>query len=218
MATTTRSGNVKGHHYRLAVAETAVLYRSDAPDAAEIDDHLVNHPLAVCLRNTPGIIESRLLFSAQSDTLPHSFVRNTLIADHKISVPPLMFYDPADGLPATVHLAHIGAALCGHAGIIHGGLLATLFDEEMARACFPTLPNKVGLTKKLEIDYRKPCPANSYIACRAKTTKVEGRKAWVEAEIELISGDATEGTTLATAKALFVEPRNTKHMVKAIDV
>jgi len=28
---------------------------------------------------------------------------------------------------------HVGRALCGHDGIIHGGLLATLLDESLAR-------------------------------------------------------------------------------------
>jgi len=28
---------------------------------------------------------------------------------------------------------HVGRSLCGHDGIIHGGLLATILDEAMAR-------------------------------------------------------------------------------------
>jgi acyl-coenzyme A thioesterase PaaI-like protein len=28
---------------------------------------------------------------------------------------------------------HLGRALCGHDGIVHGGLLATVFDESLAR-------------------------------------------------------------------------------------
>lgn len=28
---------------------------------------------------------------------------------------------------------HLGRALCGHDGIVHGGLLATVFDETLAR-------------------------------------------------------------------------------------
>lgn len=30
-------------------------------------------------------------------------------------------------------VVHLGRALCGHDGIIHGGLLATVFDETLAR-------------------------------------------------------------------------------------
>jgi hypothetical protein len=32
-----------------------------------------------------------------------------------------------------VVLVHVGRGLCGHDGIIHGGLLATLLDESLAR-------------------------------------------------------------------------------------
>ena len=30
-------------------------------------------------------------------------------------------------------ILHVGRALCGHDGIVHGGLLATLLDESLAR-------------------------------------------------------------------------------------
>jgi acyl-coenzyme A thioesterase PaaI-like protein len=30
-------------------------------------------------------------------------------------------------------IVHMGRALCGHDGIIHGGLIATVFDETLAR-------------------------------------------------------------------------------------
>jgi acyl-coenzyme A thioesterase PaaI-like protein len=32
-----------------------------------------------------------------------------------------------------VAIVHMGRALCGHDGIIHGGLIATVFDETLAR-------------------------------------------------------------------------------------
>lgn len=28
---------------------------------------------------------------------------------------------------------HLGRALCGHDGIIHGGIISTVFDESLAR-------------------------------------------------------------------------------------
>lgn len=33
--------------------------------------------------------------------------------------------------------AHVGKGLCGHEGIVHGGLLATLLDEGMGRTVSP---------------------------------------------------------------------------------
>lgn len=108
----------------------------------------------------------------------------------------------------------MGPALCGHPGIVHGGLLATLLDEGLARTCFPALPNKVGVTASLKIDYRVPCPANSYVVLKARTTKVEGRKAWVKGWIELLGEDDGTGLVLAEAEALFIEPKNAQTMAR----
>jgi acyl-coenzyme A thioesterase PaaI-like protein len=113
-----------------------------------------------------------------------------------------------------VQISYIGQALCGHPGIVHGGLLATLLDEGLARACFPALPNKVGVTASLKIDYRVPCPANSYLVLKAETTKVEGRKAWVKGWIELLADDDGDGTKLVEAEALFIEPKGAANMAR----
>jgi acyl-coenzyme A thioesterase PaaI-like protein len=40
-------------------------------------------------------------------------------------------------------ILHVGRAMCGHDGIVHGGLLATIFDESLARnvrSCRIALP------------------------------------------------------------------------------
>lgn len=88
-----------------------------------------------------------------------------------------------------VQIFYLGPALCGHPGIVHGGLLATLLDEGLARCCFPALPNRVGMTASLKLNYRKPVKAGAYYVLRARTTKVEGRKAWVEGWIERLPDD-----------------------------
>lgn len=102
---------------------------------------------------------------------------------------------------------YFGSGVCGHPGIVHGGVLATLVDEGLARCCFPELPNKVGVTANLNIDYRAPAAANSYAVFRATTTKLEGRKAWVEGCIETIPDGDEEAVVLVQARALFIEPR-----------
>lgn len=102
---------------------------------------------------------------------------------------------------------YLGTDLCGHPGIIHGGLLATMLDEGLARCCFPALPNKIGMTANLNINYRKPAPAGSFVVLKAKTVEVEGRKAWVEGYIETLVGEGEQPVVLAEASALFVEPR-----------
>lgn len=74
---------------------------------------------------------------------------------------------------------HVGRGLCGHDGIIHGGLLATLLDECLGRTVsfFPffvlfrfvltvtvqaiiNLPDQVGVTATLSLKYRAPTRAD----------------------------------------------------------
>jgi acyl-coenzyme A thioesterase PaaI-like protein len=140
----------------------------------------------------------------------------TLAGVGKIEVPPLNFNENGVELPSMVQIMYLGPALCGHPGIVHGGLLATMLDEGLARACFDALPNKIGVTASLKIDYRVPCPAGSYVVLKAYTQKVEGRKAWVKGWIELLGKEDAEGTKVVEADALFVEPKGAKNMARNI--
>lgn len=47
-----------------------------------------------------------------------------------IIVPPLMFYNKT--YTELTSVLHLGKNICGHDGIIHGGLAATMLDEALA--------------------------------------------------------------------------------------
>lgn len=123
----------------------------------------------------------------------------------RVVVPPFVWTEK--GGKSLVSISYLGTDLCGHPGIVHGGFLATMLDEGLARCCFPALPNKIGVTANLNINYRSPAPAGAFVVLRAKTTKVEGRKAWVEGHIETLVGEGEKPVILAEASALFIEPR-----------
>ncbi|PPJ53492.1 hypothetical protein CBER1_00388 [Cercospora berteroae] len=195
-------------------AETLHLYEPDTPTAAEINEHIVNHPLSQRLRAQEGMRESRPHLKIPPAMRPHNLTGGTLLGENKIEVPPLNFSDVDAELPTLTQIAYLGSGLCGHPGIVHGGLLATLLDEGLARACFPALPNKVGVTASLKIDYRVPCPGNSYVVLKAETTKVEGRKAWVKGWIEVLGEEDGTGTKVVEAEALFIEPKQAKQMAR----
>lgn len=123
-------------------------------------------------------------------------------------------------LPELVSISYFGHDLCGHPGILHGGLLATMLDEGMVRACVPALPHRVGMTASLDINYRAPAMAGNYLCLRAKTIKVEGRKAWVEGWIETLV-DESKGekpVRLVEASALIIEPRQAASMAVIMPV
>ena len=84
----------------------------------------------------------------------------------------------------------------------------------MGRCAFPVLPNKVGVTANLNVDYRRPAMAESYFVMRAQVVKHEGRKAWVEARIETLpEEEGQEPQVLVEAKSLFIEPKVAAAMV-----
>lgn len=171
----------------------------------QVDEHIRNHPLAVSLRKDPAFKESRPHLKIPEELRARSLTAGTLARPDGITVPPYIFSEA--GGKSLVSIFYLGSSVSGHPGIVHGGLLATLLDEGLARCCFPALPNQVGVTANLNIDYRRPAMAGTYHVLRAETVRVEGRKAWVEGRIETLPEEGQEPVVLAEAKALFVEPK-----------
>lgn len=195
----------------LTNAETLAFSPSD-PTLRAINDRLVNSPIATQLRATPDMTEWRPHLRIPDSIKPTNLTGGVLAGAGRIAVPPLVFTHKRG--ESSVVLFYLGEQLCGHPGIVHGGLLATLLDEGLARCCFGALPNKMAVTANLQIDYRKPAMADKYYVLRAETTKVEGRKAWVRGWIEEMGdGEGSETPAkIAEATALFIEPRNAKMM------
>ncbi|KFY73133.1 hypothetical protein V499_06777 [Pseudogymnoascus sp. VKM F-103] len=185
--------------------ETLSLYTPEDAKAQEVEDFINNHHLARELRSKPEYRESRPHLKIPKGVREQSLTGGTLTGPNRVVVPPFAWNE--EGGKSMVVISYLGRDLCGHPGIIHGGFLATMLDEGLARCCFEALPNKVGMTANLNINYRSPAPADTFVALRAKTIKVEGRKAWVEGHIETLVGDGETPVVLAEATALFIEPR-----------
>ncbi|KAJ5432788.1 uncharacterized protein N7458_011944 [Penicillium daleae] len=186
-------------------AETLTAFVPVDAHAEEVDEYLRTHPEANRLREDDDFEESRPYLRYPEGIRARSLTAGTLLGPNKLVVPPFVFAH-REG-KSLVSLMYLGSDICGHPGIIHGGLLATMLDENLARCCFPALPNKVGVTANLNIDYRAPAMANTYVVLRAETVKVEGRKAWVEGRIETLPEEGKEPVVLVEAKALFIEPK-----------
>ncbi|KAF1833582.1 Thioesterase/thiol ester dehydrase-isomerase [Decorospora gaudefroyi] len=204
-------------------AETLELYTPPSDELAAIESQIFTHPLTLSLLNDPTYIPSRPHLKIPAGLRAQNLTGGTLLGEDKIAVPPLQF-TTADG-SRFVSLQYLGPALCGHPGIVHGGLLATLLDEGLARCCFPALPNKVGVTASLKLDYKAPCMAGQIVVLVAETTKVEGRKAWVKGRLETLkggeewreNGERMGGVVLTEAEALFIEPRQAATMRRVVN-
>lgn len=173
--------------------------------AQKIDETINALPLVQELRSRPELTESRPHMKMPAEYRQHTLTGGALHGPSMVPVLPYAWNE--DGGKSMVCVTYVGSDLCGHPGIVHGGFLATMLDEGLARCCFAALPHNTGVTANLSIDYRKPTPANSFLVLRATTTKVEGRKAWVKGHIELLAEEGEEPMILAEATGLFVSPK-----------
>lgn len=174
-------------------------------EALEVEETINSLPLVAELRRRPELVESRPHMKMPAQYRARSLTGSVLAGPGKMPVPPYAWIE--EGGKSLVSITYIGKNLCGHPGLVHGGLLATMLDEGLARCCFGALPHNIGVTANLNINYRKPTPAGSYLVLRAETTQVEGRKAWVKGRIESLPVSGEAPVVYAEATALFVSPK-----------
>lgn len=174
-------------------------------EARKVEQTINAHPLVAELRKRTDLTESRPHMKMPAQYRARSLTGSALQGHGRMTIPPYAWND-SEGMEM-VSVAHIGNDLCGHPGIVHGGMLATMMDEGFARCCFKSLPHSIAVTANLSVDYRKPTPAGSFLVLRAKTVKVEGRKAWVKGHIELLSAPGETPTILVEGTGLFISPK-----------
>ena len=195
---------------RLAKVETQILrllqptYRT----TKAIDTFIQGHPVTRALRANPKFTESRPHLNGPELLRDRKLLAGSLAGTQMISVPPYVFNE-TNG-KRMVMILHVGGDVCSHPGILHGGLRATLIDDTFCRYCSAFFPKRVGVTANLNVDYRKPALAQSYIVLKAEVAKMEGRKAWMEGRIETLELDGGDPSLIAEAKALFIQPRETE--------
>ncbi|KAI2472164.1 Adenylylsulfate kinase-domain-containing protein [Annulohypoxylon bovei var. microspora] len=189
--------------------ETLTMFAPETEHQREVEAFIQNHPLTQELRMKEEFSEARPHLKIPPAYRDYNLTGGTLMGPGRLVVPPVIFAE--QGGKSLVSISFLGDELCGHPGIIHGGLLATILDEGLARCCFAALPHKIGMTANLNINYRAPAPAGSYVVLKATTTKVEGRKAWVEGRLETLVGEGEKPLVLAEATALFVMPKQAAH-------
>lgn len=171
-------------------------------------DYLNAHPVVRRLREDPAFQESRPQLKLPPAARRTSLTASTLMGPHRIPFPPVAWQNTDSEKKEYVQISFAGDELCGHPGIIHGGYLATVLDEGLARCGFAVLPHKVGMTANLNINYRAPCKSSQYIVLHGEVVKAEGRKVWVEGRIETLPEvEGEKPTVLADATALYIEPK-----------
>ncbi|KAJ3197651.1 Thioesterase super member 4 [Irineochytrium annulatum] len=123
---------------------------------------------------------------------------------------------------ALVKITELGSELCGHPGVVHGGMISALFDDFMGTLFLLNAEGAYsGFTANLNVDYRSPMPAQSTIALVIWIDRVEGRKVFLKGEARSIgnvegaseSGSIGEkwagvgGVKYAEATSLYIIPK-----------
>jgi len=143
---------------------------------------ITGHLLFDSLLNSNGIRHFFYFMSTKKQE------ERVLKALNGLSTSPSTYDDPTNQDRGEVHVAfHLGEGICGHKGIVHGGLTATMIDEVSGAAAFSC----VGpcFTANLNIDYIKPLLTPTWVLVRAHVERHEGRKAFVHASVENGEGE-----------------------------
>jgi acyl-coenzyme A thioesterase PaaI-like protein len=126
------------------------------------------------------------------------------------------FYDEKRRLFHSVVL--LGRDVAGYPSTLHGGATAAFVDETLGGLYTSllaggklgaTLP---GLTKRLEVDYKRTAPTGGALHITAEVESVEPRKVWMRASVK----DGATGAEYATGRALFVAPHLGRMILRAL--
>jgi uncharacterized protein (TIGR00369 family) len=91
----------------------------------------------------------------------------------------------------------LGPEYQGSLGMLHGGIIAVLFDEAMGKLC--RFIDARAVTAELSVEYLKPIRVNQEIIVEALEAERKGRQLFHQGEIR-----STDGALLARGKARFV--------------
>ncbi|SHO76132.1 Similar to S.cerevisiae protein YBL095W (Putative protein of unknown function) [Malassezia sympodialis ATCC 42132] len=165
----------------------------------KVADYVIQRPFS---RGDPALLETML-------------TAGSLRGPHKFAVMPFVFSKTPAGAQRSggmegdgLVVVHFGKNMCGYKGIVHGGLLATVFDEALGRTAFYGLPSRLGVTGKLELSYRKPVRAERFYLVETRITESVGRKCFVSGSLL----DPQTRQVMVEAHAVFIEPRWAKYI------
>lgn len=174
----------------------------------------IEYDLPLADKEKADYILMRPFSSRPPEELESQLTAGSLRGPHMFAVNPLVFSKTKQGVHTGggemgdgLAIIHVGKNLSGYEGVVHGGLIATMFDEALARSAFYGLPNSIGVTGKLEVRYRSPAKADRFYAIETTITERLGRKCFVTGALI----DPNTRKVYAEASAVFIEPRWAKY-------
>lgn len=102
----------------------------------------------------------------------------------------------------------LGLLYEGPLGMVHGGIIASLFDQFLS---IVNIENGFGaVTGTLVVRYLAPCPLDTLLTFRSRTDRAEGRKVFTRGELYV------DDSVTAEAEGTFVQPP-TERVAELVD-
>lgn len=89
----------------------------------------------------------------------------------------------------------------GYPGIAQGGIVAAILDEAGGRTVMIGAPNRLFVTVKLEVKYRRPVPTGTPLRAVGRLLRLKSRLATAQAEIRTPAGEVLAEADLVLANA-----------------
>ena len=120
----------------------------------------------------------------------------------------MMFYD--DGMNQVVSEYTVTEEYQGYPGVVHGGIVAAMLDEVVARVSMIGDHHHFMMSVKLEVKYRRPVPTQMPLKIVGRIVKLRGRLGKAVGEILLPDGSvaAEAAMTLADVPAEILDAVN----------
>lgn len=105
-----------------------------------------------------------------------------------------------DGIDRVLSEYTVADRYQGYPGLVHGGVLATMLDEAVARVSFIGDPHHFMMSVKLQVSYRHPVPVAAPLRVIGRIVKLRGRLGKAVGEIIL-----ADGTVAANAECTLAD-------------
>ena len=109
---------------------------------------------------------------------------------------------------AVICRSRLNREYAGYRDFVHGGVVATLLDEAMGWALVHASGN-YGVTRNLQVNYRRPIAVDRSIVLRGKILEIDGRSVRLASSIE-----DDRGRLLASAEGDWVMVREERAAAK----
>ncbi|MRI33844.1 hypothetical protein EOPP23_12690 [Endozoicomonas sp. OPT23] len=170
---------------------------------------LTNHPR----RKKKKDAESAAEFMTNPEHQNHRSLYTPVSGRCNVQSPDVTFHSDRDALKAHADV-YYDETFEGGLGMVHGGLIAALFDE-----LFGLIEHHTGnasVTGGLRLKYLKPTPIKTQLRYEAWIDRQEGRKSLVKGQLKL-DDDSLKNNVLVEAEADFIRLDVNKDSFKAID-